>query len=87
MSGRELARTVLFDFPDEWKDSPQAAPARTFFIHAVLAYLDGLKSDAHDDHVLLRELAITYAKISDVQRGECGDLNGALISCRKSLEI
>ena len=37
--------------------------------------------------MLLRELAITYAKISDVQRGECGDLNGALISCRKSLEI
>ncbi len=84
---RELARTVLFDLPAEWRDAPHSAPARTFLIHAVLAYLDGLKSDAEDDHVLLREVAITYAKISDVQRGECGDLNGALISHRKSLEI
>jgi hypothetical protein len=88
---RELARAVLFDLPEEWKDSPQAAPARTFLIHTVLTYLDSLKMEAEDDGSLLRELAITYAKISDVQRGECGgavgDLAGALTSHRKSLEI
>jgi hypothetical protein len=84
---RELARAVLFDFPEVWKDLPNAAPARTFLIHTVLAYLDSFAAEAEDDVSLLRELAITYAKISDVQRGECGDLADALISRRKSLEI
>jgi hypothetical protein len=84
---RELARTVLFDLPEEWKGSSHTAPARTFLINAVLAYLDGLKMEAENDGPLLRELAITYAKVSDVQRGECNDLAGALISHRRSLEI
>jgi hypothetical protein len=84
---RELARAILLDFPDEWKDSPDTAPVRTFLIHKVLAYLDSLTTEAEDDTSLLRELATTYAKLSDVQRGECGDLAGALISHRKSLEI
>ncbi len=80
---RELARAVLFDFPEEWKDGP----ARAFVIQAVLAYLDGLKSQAEDDHALLREAAITYAKIAEVQRKECGDLASAAVTQGKSLEI
>jgi Protein kinase domain len=89
--GRELARAVLFDLPENLKDSPHMAAARAFLIHTVLTYVGSLEQEAVGDGPLLRELAIVYAKISDLQRsatgGTAGNLVGALASHRKSLEI
>jgi hypothetical protein len=88
---RELARAVLFDLPDRIADPAGLAPARAFLVRTILAYLEGLAREAGDDPLLLRELAVAYARVGDVQRSpdqrSRADLAGALASYRKSLEI
>jgi hypothetical protein len=60
---RELAHALVVDFPHA-----QAEPeTRAFVQHAVLAYLDSLSDDAGDDPLLLRELAVLYRRLGDVQ--------------------
>jgi tRNA A-37 threonylcarbamoyl transferase component Bud32 len=83
---RELARAFLFDFPEKIAGAEGPAPARAFFVRAALAYLDGLAKEVGGDELLLRELAVAYARVGDVQ-GNAGDIAGALASHRKSLEI
>jgi tRNA A-37 threonylcarbamoyl transferase component Bud32 len=88
---RELARAVLFDLPEKIGDAPDLAPARALLVRTVLTYLDGLAKEASDDLLLLREVAVAYARLGDVQAGptppDGGDAAGALASYRKSLEL
>jgi tRNA A-37 threonylcarbamoyl transferase component Bud32 len=84
---RELARAVLYDLPDRVEDKA----ARALLIQTALAYLDGLAREADDDASLLRELAVAYGRVGDVQWGAAEeaarDSGGALASHRKSLEM
>jgi tRNA A-37 threonylcarbamoyl transferase component Bud32 len=88
---RELARAVLFDLPDRLGDPSGPAPARALVVRAALAYVDGLAREAGDDPVLLREAAVIYARLGDVQatpiHGNKGDVEAALASHRRSLEV
>jgi tRNA A-37 threonylcarbamoyl transferase component Bud32 len=89
---RGLARAVLFDLPDRLGDPAGPAPARALLVRAALDYLDGLAKEAGDDPLLLRELAVAYARVGEVQAGPCGgggaaDPAGALASYHKSLDI
>jgi tRNA A-37 threonylcarbamoyl transferase component Bud32 len=88
---RELARAVLFELPEKIGDVPDLAPARAVLVRTVGAYLDGLAKEAGDDPLLLREVAVAYARLGDVQAGPNrptgGDAAGALVSYRKSLEL
>ena len=81
---------MIFDLPDVM-GSAALAPARTFLLRTALAYLDGLAQEAADDAALLRDLAVAYARVGDVQAGPNldggGDPAGALTSHRKSLAL
>jgi tRNA A-37 threonylcarbamoyl transferase component Bud32 len=88
---RELARTLIFDFPDTIPDPPGPAPARALLVRTALAYLDSLAPEAGADAALRRELAVAYARVADVQGNPAvanlGDAAGALDSQGKSLEL
>ena len=88
---RELAHAVLFDLPDKIGEPAGPGPAHAFLVRTARAYLDGLAREAGDDAALLRELAVAYARLGDLQGGRMhetgGDAAEALATHRKSLEI
>jgi serine/threonine protein kinase len=88
---RELARAVIFDFPDQLGGPPGDAPARAFLVQTALTYLDGLAKEAGEDPILLRELALAYVQVGDVQADPSqpnpADAAAALTSYRKGLEV
>jgi hypothetical protein len=88
---REAARTLIFGLSDRLGAAPSSVPIRAFLIQTSLAYLDGLAREVGEDETLLRDLAVAYAKVGDVQRDlnlvTLEDNGGPLGSFRKSLEI
>src|SRR5262249_22874675 len=78
----ELARAVLFDLPEHIAD----ASARALLVQTAQVYLDGLAREAGDDPLLLRELALGYARLGDVQSNRI-DAGAALASYCRSVEI
>jgi hypothetical protein len=79
---QELVRSVLFDLPE------RTAPAGAFLVRRVSAYLDGLAREAGGDALLLRELALAYARVGDLQRHpDLDDLAGARASYQRGLDI
>jgi tRNA A-37 threonylcarbamoyl transferase component Bud32 len=88
---QKLARTVLFDLPDRMGDPQGWAVGRALLVRTALAYLDGLAREAGDDGVLLRELAVGYSRVGEMQAGPNSgneaDPAAALVSYRKSLKI
>jgi len=68
---RDLANSFIFEFDPKIKRLPGAAEARELLVSKALHYLDALAADAGDDPSLLRELALAYIAIGDVQ----GDLS------------
>jgi len=89
---RQLATAFLFDFHDAIADLPGSTPARELVVARALEYLDRLSRESPgDDPVLLRELAVAYQKIGNVQgnpnNANLGDTESALASYRKALAI
>ncbi len=87
---RDLAKSVLFELPEQIPDAPELAPARALLVRIVSTYLDGLAKEAGDDSLLLREAAVAYARLGDIQAGSnqpAGGGTGALVSYRKSREL
>lgn len=86
---RALARTVIYDIHDEIADLPGATKAREALVRTALKYLDGLAVDAGGDPRLLKELALAYERMGDVQgrthKANMGDTAGALSSYEKAL--
>jgi serine/threonine protein kinase len=84
---RKLAQVLIFDVLDRIEHPP----ARAFLVQTALTYLDDLAKEVGEDALLLREVAVAYAKVGDVQanpnRPHRGDAVAALASYRKSLEI
>lgn len=87
----ELTRVVLFDFSDQIAGLPGAARSRAFLARAALACLDGLAQEAGDDRALLREVALAYGRVAQLQAGPGRPSQRkaalALASQRKGLEI
>jgi tRNA A-37 threonylcarbamoyl transferase component Bud32 len=76
---RELARGVLFDIAEEIG----ASPARAVLVRTARSYLDALAGEAGDDPLLLRELAVGYGRLAEVEQ----DAARALESQRRSVEL
>lgn len=88
---QELAHAFLFDLPDKLAEVPGTVAARVFLVRTAQAYLDGLAKEVGDDTMLLRDLAVAYSRVADLQgnlsHSSLEDYAGALASHRKSLEI
>jgi eukaryotic-like serine/threonine-protein kinase len=88
---RRLANSFLFEFHDAIADLPGSTPARELVVKRALEYLDSLAQESGNDPSLQRELATAYQKVGDVQGnpqlGNLGDMEGAISSFKKSLDI
>jgi len=87
---RGLAKAWIFELPATINDSGNSA-ARGLVVRTALTFLDGLLKEVGDDLVLQRELAVAYGRVGDLQAesspGRLADVQGALASYRKSLEL
>lgn len=88
---RKLANSLVFEVHDSIKDLAGATPARKIIVSKALEYLDSLAKDAGNDPSLLRELAMAYQRVGDVQggslEGNLGDTEGAVQSYNKAVQI
>lgn len=94
---RSLLGDVLSEFHDVIRDLPGAVESRRVFATKARTYLDELIGDASpggdatEDPTLLRELAVAYVKVGDVQghpaNANLGETEEALRSYRKALEL
>ena len=88
---RDLARTFIFDFHDQIQHLKGSTAARELLVTKALEYLDALAGDTGDDPSLLRELALAYQKVGDVQGApgapNLGDSAGALNSYTQAVQI
>ena len=88
---RALANTFMFDVHGKIENLPGSTPASKMLVETALRYLNELSAEAGDDRGLLRELALAYGKVGDIQghpsHQNIGDVRGALDSYRKGLAI
>ncbi|MBI3652462.1 MAG: protein kinase [Acidobacteria bacterium] len=88
---RALANAFMFDIHDKIETLPGSTPARQLLVNKALQYLDKLAREAGGDTTLQRELATAYMKVGDIQGNpvvaNLGDMNGALASYQKALQI
>lgn len=88
---RKLAHTVLFDYHDSIATLPGSTAVRERMVRDAVEYLDNLARDAGNNPELMRELAIAYQKVGQIQGNSyyanLGDTNGGMVSYTKSLEI
>ncbi len=85
---RALAREFIFEIHDRIQHLAGATAAREHLVRTALEYLDSLAAEAGHDAALLRELALAYQKVGDVQgapgAANLGDSAGALDSYGKA---
>ena len=88
---RSLATTFLFDVHDAILTLPGSTPARAMLLGRGLASLDGLARESLGDTALLRDLAIAYQRVGEVQGNSyganLGDTEGALKSYRQAVSL
>jgi serine/threonine protein kinase len=88
---RALANSFMFEIHDGIETLPGSTPVRQLLITKASQYLDSLAQESSDDVALRRELATAYVKVGDIQGNptvaNLGDMEGALNSYRKALQI
>jgi len=88
---RALTNSLVFEVNDAIQSLPGATAARQLIVNRALAYVDGLVADKPRDVALRRELAGAYYRLAEVQgnplRANLGDIDGALASYRKALNL
>jgi eukaryotic-like serine/threonine-protein kinase len=88
---RELANSFMFEIHDGIETLPGSTPVRQLLVNKALKYLDNLAQESSDNISLRRELATAYVKVGDIQGNptvaNLGDMEGALSSYRKALQI
>jgi serine/threonine protein kinase/tetratricopeptide (TPR) repeat protein len=88
---RELASANLFELHDAIQQLSGSGPARHLVIQRALQYLDKLSQEAAGDRELMREMAVGYEKIAELQGNvsgaAIGDSKAALASYQKALSI
>ncbi|MFL5244180.1 MAG: serine/threonine-protein kinase [Gemmataceae bacterium] len=86
-----LARSLIFDLPAKIENAATPAAARSFLVESALAYLRSLAKDSLGEPLLLREVALAYAKVGDWQATSTAsipaDSAGALASYRRSRDL
>lgn len=88
---RNLANRLIFDLHDSIADLPGSTESRQLLVAMGLDYLNNLASEPHDEPELLRELALAYQRIGDVQgnptNANLGDTEGAFQSYEMALSL
>lgn len=88
---RELARVFIYELDPLIQRLPGARPAREKIVATGLRYLDALAAQAAGDSAMQFELAYAYLRIGDVQgdvqSASGDDLDAALASYRRAVEI
>lgn len=88
---RTLANSFMFEIHDGIETLPGSTPVRQLLVTKALQYLDSLSRESSTDIALRRELATAYLKVGDIQGNptvaNLGDMEGALISYQKALQI
>ncbi len=88
---RAIANTVIFDLHEKIEPLAGSTPAVKLLVQTSLKYLDKLADDAQENPTLLRELALGYVKMGDIQGNpnsqNVGETAAALSSYRKALTI
>ena len=88
---RALATSNLFELNDALEKLPASAPARHLLIQRALEYLDKLRAENAGDRELMREMALAYERIAELQgrfRGTgVGDVNSSVSSYRNALML
>jgi serine/threonine protein kinase/tetratricopeptide (TPR) repeat protein len=88
---RALANSFMFEIHDGIETLPGSTPVRQLLVTKASQYLDSLAQESSDDVALRRELATAYVKVGDIQGNptvaNLGDMEGALNSYRKALQI
>jgi non-specific serine/threonine protein kinase/serine/threonine-protein kinase len=88
---RKLANSLMFEIHDSIRNLPGATVARQLIVQRAQEYLDSLVVDSKSDPGLLRELAIAYERLANVQ-GAVTDANlgnsaDARKNYRRSVEL
>lgn len=88
---RSLANRLIFDLHDSIADLPGSTESRRLLVAMGLDYLNNLASEPQNDPELLRELALAYQRIGDVQgnptNANLGDTEGAFKSYEMALSL
>jgi non-specific serine/threonine protein kinase/serine/threonine-protein kinase len=88
---RALATSNLFELNDALEKLPASAPARHLLIQRALEYLDKLRVENSGDRELMREMALAYQRIAELQgrfKGAgVGDVNSSVASYRNALAL
>jgi len=87
----ELANRSLFDVHTAIERLPGATEARREIVKTTLAFLENLSKEVGRDDGVRLSLATAYWRLGDVQgyahKPNLGDMNGALLSYKKSAEL
>lgn len=87
----ELANRSLFDVHSAIERLPGATVARKEIVRTTLAFLENLSKEVGRDDNLRLSLATAYWRLGDVQgyahKPNLGDMQGALVSYKKSAEF
>jgi tetratricopeptide (TPR) repeat protein len=87
----ELANRSLFDVHSAIERLPGATDARREIVRTTLAFLENLSKDVGRDDGVRLSLATAYWRLGDVQgyadKPNLGDMQGALLSYKKSAEL
>ncbi|MEJ7698458.1 MAG: hypothetical protein WKF71_02260 [Pyrinomonadaceae bacterium] len=88
---RKIANSLIFDYHDEISKLEGTTKLREKLVVDAVNYLNAVSQEAGDDAELLKETAIAYRKIGDVQgkpyTTNLGKLDEALISYQKSADL
>jgi len=88
---RALATSNLFELNDALEKLPASAAARHLLIQRALEYLDKLRSENGADRDLMRQMALGYERIAELQgrfKGAgVGDVNSSVASYRNALAL
>ncbi|MDQ3711860.1 MAG: protein kinase [Acidobacteriota bacterium] len=88
---RKIANSLIFDYHDEISKLEGTTKLREKLVVDAVNYLNAVSKEAGDNAELLKETAIAYRKIGDVQgkpyTTNLGKLDEALISYQKSADL
>ena len=88
---RALATSNLFELNDAIEKLPASAQARHLLIQRALEYLDRLRNENGGDRDLMRQIAVGYERIAELQGRftgtGVGDVNNSIDSYRNALAI
>jgi eukaryotic-like serine/threonine-protein kinase len=88
---RKIANSLIFDYHDEIAKLDGSTKLREKLVSDAVEYLNAISQEAENDTELMKEIAVAYRKIGDVQGQpygrNLGKLAEAVISYEKSVSI